>query len=203
MIARRVAAVVLMLAALLAALAIWPGHMRGDVPSVGREALVFEPVSIPQNAGMQRTIPQSEAVGSGGRTGASGQTSRPSAAPSQSRTLPTATFRPRVADHSPSASQRSLGNGTSTPVRMPTASTTGLASTYGPGFDGWLAVPQGPGIRVRICGNSSCIVRTSTDAGPDLASQRLGRIVDLSVRDFELVCGVTWTRGLCQVEVTR
>jgi hypothetical protein len=79
----------------------------------------------------------------------------------------------------------------------------GTASTYGPAFGpGWLALPEGAGVRVRVCGAATCIERISTDAGPDLAMQRLGRIVDLSVRDFELVCGVPWTRGLCQVEVS-
>ena len=78
----------------------------------------------------------------------------------------------------------------------------GTASTYGPGWDGWLALPQGPGVRVRICGAGGCVVRTSTDAGPSLAMQRQGRIVDLDVTDFETVCGVPWTRGLCTVVVT-
>ncbi len=104
------------------------------------------------------------------------------------------------------------------PVRSPAAPSTGVpsspaaavsgavqrgtASTYGPAFGpGWLAVPQGPGVQVRICGAARCIERTSTDAGPDLAMQRLGRIVDLSVRDFELVTGLSWTRGLAPVSV--
>ena len=91
-------------------------------------------------------------------------------------------------------------------VRVPTATVTavqrGTASTYGPAFGpGWLAVPRGPGIRVRVCGAARCIERTSTDAVPDLASQRAGRIVDLSVHDFELVTGLDWTRGLAPVTV--
>jgi len=78
----------------------------------------------------------------------------------------------------------------------------GTATTYGPGWDGWLALPQGPGVRVRICGAGGCVVRTSTDAGPSLAMQRQGRIADLDVTTFEAVCGVPWTRGLCRVTVT-
>ena len=78
---------------------------------------------------------------------------------------------------------------------------SGIASTYGPGWDGWLALPAGPGIRVRVCGAGGCVVRVSNDAGPDLAMQRAGRIVDLDVPDFEHVCGVPWTRGLCRVTV--
>ena len=79
----------------------------------------------------------------------------------------------------------------------------GVASTYGPGWDGWLALPEGPGVSVRICGAGGCVTRTSNDAGPDLAMQRAGRIVDLDVPTFEAVCGVPWTRGLCRVTVIR
>ncbi|HSW41308.1 MAG TPA: hypothetical protein VLM76_02235 [Patescibacteria group bacterium] len=78
---------------------------------------------------------------------------------------------------------------------------SGIASTYGPGWDGWLALPAGPGIRVRICGAGGCAVRTSNDAGPDLAMQRAGRIADLDVPTFEYVCGVPWRIGLCHVTV--
>jgi len=89
------------------------------------------------------------------------------------------------------------------PTRKPGAagSLRGYASTYGPGWDGWLALPQGPGVHVRICGAGGCVVRTSTDAGPSLAMQRRGRIADLDVRTFEAVCGVPWTVGLCLVVV--
>ena len=86
-------------------------------------------------------------------------------------------------------------------ARTAAGTISGIASTYGPGWDGWLALPQGPGVRVRICGSGGCVVRTSTDAGPSLALQRAGRIVDLDVPTFELVCGVAWTAGLCWVEV--
>jgi hypothetical protein len=78
---------------------------------------------------------------------------------------------------------------------------SGIASTYGPGWDGWLALPEGPGVRVRICGAGGCVVQTSTDAGPSLAMQRRGRVADLDVPTFETVCGVPWTRGLCRVTV--
>lgn len=79
---------------------------------------------------------------------------------------------------------------------------TGVASTYGPGWDGWLAVPEGPGIDVRVCGRGGCVTRVSTDAGPSRAMQRKGRIVDLDTSTFEAVCGVPWTRGLCRVTVS-
>jgi hypothetical protein len=32
--------------------------------------------------------------------------------------------------------------------------------------------------------------------------QRRGRVADLDVATFELVCGVPWTVGLCRVTVT-
>ncbi len=77
----------------------------------------------------------------------------------------------------------------------------GIASTYGSGWAGWLALPEGPGVTVRVCGPAACIVRTSNDAGPDLAMQRAGRVVDLGPRMFEQVCGCAWTRGLVEVTV--
>jgi hypothetical protein len=78
----------------------------------------------------------------------------------------------------------------------------GIASTYGNGYEGYLALPEGPGHRVRVCGPAACIVRTSNDAGPSLAMQRAGRIVDLDATDFNAVCGCRWqTVGLVKVTV--
>lgn len=77
----------------------------------------------------------------------------------------------------------------------------GTASTYGPGYAGYLALPEGRGIKVEVCGPGRCIIRTSNDAGPSLAGQRAGRVIDLNVRDFELVCGCNWTKGLVKVRV--
>jgi hypothetical protein len=82
-----------------------------------------------------------------------------------------------------------------------TAIRAGTASTYGPGFDGYLALPEGPGHLVEVCGAGGCVTRTSNDAGPSLAMQRLGRIVDLDVADFEAVSGKSWTAGLAPVTV--
>lgn len=83
----------------------------------------------------------------------------------------------------------------------PTRVVRGIASTYGPGFAGYLALPEGRGIRVRVCGPAACVVRTSNDAGPALSAQRAGRVVDLSVADFETVSGSGWRRGLVRVTV--
>lgn len=77
----------------------------------------------------------------------------------------------------------------------------GIASTYGPGFAGFLALPEGPGIRVRICGPAACVVRTSNDSGPNRAMQRKGRVVDLDVATFEKVAGASWRKGLVRVTV--
>lgn len=78
----------------------------------------------------------------------------------------------------------------------------GIASTYGPGWKGWIAWPQGPGWRLRVCGAGGCAVVVTTDAGPDLAMQREGRIVDLDITTFERVAGTSWTIGLTKVKVT-
>ena len=80
----------------------------------------------------------------------------------------------------------------------PAPSMTGTASTYGPGYDGYLALPAGRGIHVRICGAGGCIDRVSNDTGP---VPSLHRVADLDVATFERVCGVPWTRGLCRVSV--
>ena len=78
----------------------------------------------------------------------------------------------------------------------------GIASTYGPGWDGWIAWPNGPGWRLRVCGPGGCVVVVTSDAGPDLAMQRAGRVVDLDVPSFEVVAGGAWTIGLTRVTVT-
>ena len=175
---RRVTAlVVAAVVALLAALALFPARSHADVPAVAsREALVFEPVRTagPLASG-QALIPAVRQV------------------PTPSPSLPPV---PRMAAvRSSGTPQRGQAVGSA-------ASTTGTASTYGPGYDGYLALPIGPGHRVRICGAGGCVVAVSNDAGPSLAMQRLGRIVDLDVATFERVCGVPWTRGLCRVSVT-
>jgi hypothetical protein len=76
----------------------------------------------------------------------------------------------------------------------------GLASTYGPGFDGWTASPWPRGTVLEICGRA-CVTRTTTDVGPDQAIYP-DRVVDLDVATFEEVCAVSWRMGLCPVVVT-
>ncbi len=97
---------------------------------------------------------------------------------------------------------------TATPAK-PTARPTqknrvvvGIASTYGPGFNGLLALPEGPGHKVKVCGPKASITKVSNDTGPNHAMQLLGRVVDLDVPSFQIVCGCAWTIGLVKVSVT-
>ena len=78
----------------------------------------------------------------------------------------------------------------------------GTASHVGTGYGArYLALPEGPGHHVRVCGNGGCIEAVSNDAGPDLAMQRQGRVVDLSAQLFEQVCGCDASTGLTRVTV--
>lgn len=85
----------------------------------------------------------------------------------------------------------------------PSPATSGLASFVAPAFGSrYLALPAGRGIRVTICGPAGCVTRTSTDAGPDRAMQRAGRIADLSWADFRRICGCDpYLAGLVRVTV--
>jgi hypothetical protein len=61
----------------------------------------------------------------------------------------------------------------------------------------YVAIPLGPGIRIRVCGPADCITVTSTDAGPNRASLLAGRIMDLDIGRWERVCGMPARFGLC------
>jgi hypothetical protein len=97
------------------------------------------------------------------------------------------------------------GKATANPV-LGTANlaVTGIASFVGPRYGSrYLALPGGPGISVRICSLKACVLRVSTDAGPDKAMQRAGRIADLSWRDFKTLCRCDpATLGLIRVSVS-
>ncbi len=72
----------------------------------------------------------------------------------------------------------------------------GLVTHMGAGYPAeYLAVPLGPGVRVTICGPRTCLTLTSTDAGPNRASLRAGRIADVSIPLFRRLCGCSETRG--------
>jgi hypothetical protein len=61
----------------------------------------------------------------------------------------------------------------------------------------YVAIPLGPGVRIRVCGPGACIEVTSTDAGPNQEMLLAGRIMDLDIGRFERVCGVPARFGLC------
>lgn len=85
-----------------------------------------------------------------------------------------------------------LGGAPSTDVEIGTAMESGIIAFADPSFgDRYLAIPSGPGYRVRICSGSGavCLDRISTDAGPALFRQREGRIADVSFVDFATLCG--------------
>ena len=189
-----------MLLALLAALwiviatAVAAGYLAGVTLAASRPAQLAHSTTVTVSPPPSPDAPGQDEVPDD-HPGASATDPEPgrimlSAVPPRSSARPTP--KPRTAQ--PSAAMTPAMNA------LPVA---GVASTYGPGWDGWLALPEGPGVRVRICGAGGCLVRTSTDAGPSLAMQRAGRIVDLDVPTFEAVCGVPWTRGLCRVTVQR
>ena len=67
--------------------------------------------------------------------------------------------------------------------------------------DDYLALPQGPGHTVTICGKR-CVTMTSNDAGPDKAMQRKGRVADIGVRTWEYICGLPRSAGLCPVTIS-
>lgn len=91
----------------------------------------------------------------------------------------------------------------STPTPPPLVSRTGVVSTYGPGFEGYAALPRpwGSGWRFTVCGPGGCRTLVSNDTGPD-QRRHPDRIADLDVATFEAVCGVRWRMGLCVATVT-
>ena len=132
---------------------------------------------------------------------------------------------------SPSASQRSLGNGTSTPVRSPAAPSTGVssspaasvtgtnagldkapaASAISKGTASWFDSPigvsaAGPALRAAIGpGWRGTRVRVTGPAGSAWTVlgdwMAMDRLVDLDVSVFPAVCGPL-SLGLCRAEVT-
>jgi hypothetical protein len=72
-----------------------------------------------------------------------------------------------------------------------------MPERFGPDY---LALPGGPGQTVTICAER-CLRMTSTDAGPDKAMQRRGRVADIGVKAWEYICGLPRSAGLCRVTV--
>jgi len=78
-----------------------------------------------------------------------------------------------------------------TPATDTRSRIVGVASYVDPSYGSrYLALPQGPGHYVWICDSrmERCLARVSTDAGPDLAMQRRGRVADISYRDMAYLC---------------
>jgi len=118
-----------------------------------------------------------------------------------------ATGQPPVPRHNPTPTRALPRNavrysgpgviGTPEPVD-PAPTLVGTASNYGPLFsEAWVAIPRGPGWRIRVTGPGGSRTLVTTDKGPTVP----GRIVDLPVRAFRAICGVPWTVGLCSVSV--
>lgn len=66
----------------------------------------------------------------------------------------------------------------------------------------YLALPEGPGHRVRICA-ARCLDMISTDAGPALFEQRAGRIADLNDWAWHYITGKPLDAGLAWVRIER
>jgi hypothetical protein len=77
---------------------------------------------------------------------------------------------------------------------------SGVASWMPEGYGDYLALPDGAGQTVTICAER-CKTMTSTDAGPDKAMQRAGRVADIGVKAWEYICGLSRSAGLCRVTV--
>ena len=106
---------------------------------------------------------------------------------------------PALVPATASGDARQVGAPTSPPATI-----VGTASFVPPSWGArYLALPGGRGITVRICGAAACIVRVSTDAGPDRAMQRApyNRVADLSWADWQTVTGLSPARGLAPVSV--
>ena len=91
-----------------------------------------------------------------------------------------------------------------TPISSPSGTRSGIAAYAAPSFGNlYLAIPEGPGRRVKICVSGRCIERVSTDAGPALFRQREGRVADVSWSDFRYLCQCNPSViGLLRVQVT-
>jgi hypothetical protein len=172
--------------ALLGILALWPSHAAGDVPATaGRiPASEFQVVISPRA--------KFEPVRSSGDPSASGQhvVMEPATPPASNAPSPRA--RKRLA-----AVHGGVGSAPQTPVPTVTGTASWMPERYGPLY---LALPGGAGSTVRICA-ARCMTMTSTDAGPDLAMQRAGRVADIGVLSWAWICGRDRSIGLCRVSV--
>ena len=127
-------------------------------------------------------------------------------APSKTASSPSAAMQPVRSSgepdrgQSPSPAAPVTGNSSA----IPKGSIRGVGSWMPERFGAdYLALPEGAGVRVKLCGAARCVVMTSNDAGPSLAMQRKGRIVDLSAALFKAITGLPLSRGIAWVTVRR
>ncbi len=131
----------------------------------------------------------------------SAQALRQTAAPEPSQSV----YKAPTTAPTPEVTPRPTTKPTARPAPARLRTVTGIASTYGNGYEGLLALPTalgGRGERVRICSTATgrCITRTSNDVGP---VARLHRVADLDATDFNYLCRCRWqTKGVQKVTVT-
>lgn len=177
-----------------------PMERRGRALAILLVAVAFCAFVLGYAAGQADAAPSSaQDSGTGIRCGAgigACQTPGPSGAPSGPERLD-----PSDGNQEGSSSEGSAASDSGTAAPLEAVTRSGIASTYGPGYDGFTASPWPRGTVLEICGPGGCAKRTTNDVGPD---QRIhpDRVVDLDVSTFELVCGVSWRMGLCPVVVT-
>lgn len=173
----------------------------------------IHPIAVPPYSGAKQGNPGGGRVSRAvdGRFESAFVSPAPSPSPVSAGTTPGATVRPRATASSVVAATRGRPRAQASPLPSVVRVVRGVASNMGPYDVCWggpcpadyLALPRpyGPGWRVRICGEDSgvCITRVSNDTGPELWT---GRVADLSVEEFALVCGCDWTRGLVSVTIT-
>jgi len=226
---RRAQLAVLLAVALLVIFALWPEPAAGDVPIVAR-VISFTP-STPRSAPDNRMgdALTGRTLADQGRTegptpptavaparwlGVAGGPSPTAAASAECREWALGCGRyPALATvgSSPSAAAQPVRTASALPASM-TGNSSAILKGSIRGVGSWmperfgadyLALPEGAGVRVKLCGAARCVVMTSNDAGPSLAMQRKGRIVDLSAALFKAITGLPLSRGIAWVTVRR
>ena len=91
---------------------------------------------------------------------------------------------------------------TNAPANVSVTGYTGNAGWAVPSLGArYLAVRLPRGTGVSVCGPGACWTTKTTDYGPS-SRIRPSRIADIAVGQWERVCGVSRSRGLCRVQIT-
>ena len=86
---------------------------------------------------------------------------------------------------------------------MPPSSITGNAGWAVPSLGAsYLAVRLPRGTLVSVCGPGDCWTTHTTDYGPS-SRIRPARVADIAVGQWQRVCGMSPSRGLCRVTIVR